>query len=254
MSVSSVGLASNQYQWPTFNSTDTDGDGELSLGEFSAVGQNVQGGSNGLDSDSIQQIFSAIDTDGDGKISRSEATSAFDKLSSAVQSGLLGAQEQFGGPPPPPPSGGDFFASADTDGSGGLSFDEFKTAAASNAPPGASAPSDDQLKAIFDKLDTNGDGQVSQDELKAAHKGHHHHHTPPAQSSDSSSDPSSTADASLSDPTSATNTDNSTTASTSSLSDLFLQAVSAYSGTSQASAQNSSADIVNQILDTLKAV
>jgi Ca2+-binding EF-hand superfamily protein len=252
MSVSSLGLVTNQYKWPSFSSADTDGDGALSLSEFGAVGQNVQGGSNGLDSNSIQQIFSAIDTDGDGKVSRSEATSAFDKLSKAVQSGLLGAQEQFGGPPPPPQADGNFFASADTDGSGGLSFDEFKTAAASNAPQGASAPSDDQLKAIFDKLDTNGDGTVSQDELKAAHKGHHHHHAeapPPAdpasgQSSDASGDSSAS---------SSTNAGTSASA-TSSLSDLFLQAVSAYTGTSQSSAQNSASNIVNQILDTLKAV
>jgi Ca2+-binding EF-hand superfamily protein len=241
MSISSIGLAQSQHKWPSFQSTDTDGDGSLSLSEFSAIGQNVQGagqgagqvGNNGLDDNSIQQIFSAIDTDSDGKISRSEATTAFNKLSSAMQSGLLGAQEQFGAPPSP----GELFASADSDGSGGLSFDEFKTAAAGDAPPGVSVPGDDQLKALFDKLDTNGDGTVSADEMKAAHKGHHRHHA-----QDVTPD-QGTATTTSADPTAASND-----ALTSTASDAFMQATAAYNNLNQ-----TLTTAVNQILDALKA-
>src|SRR5690242_14073984 len=118
MSISGVGLVPTQHKSRTFDSTDTNADGALSLDEFSAIGQNVQGGSNGLGSDSIQSLFSAIDTDSDGKISKTEAKTAFDKLSNALQSLLLGVQEQSCGAPPPK----DMFTGADTDGSGGLSL------------------------------------------------------------------------------------------------------------------------------------
>lgn len=97
MSISSVGSGStNPYQRPTFDTTDTNGDGALSLDEFSAIGQNVPGGNNGLSSQDVQSLFSAIDTNNDGSISKTEAKTAFDKLSSAVQGQLLNVQEQSG--------------------------------------------------------------------------------------------------------------------------------------------------------------
>jgi Ca2+-binding EF-hand superfamily protein len=226
MSISSVGLAQTQHKWRTFDSTDTNGDGALSLDEFSAIGQNVQGGSNGLGSDNIQSLFSAIDTDSDGKISKTEAKTAFDKLSTAMQSQLLQIQEQSGGGQSPK----DVFASADTDGSGGLSLDEFKAAAAAHVPPGAQAPDDDTLTARFKAMDKDGDGTLSQDEMKAAHRHHHAHAVPPPDQTDGSS------------------ADSSGTAS-SSLDALFLQAVSAYSNTSQ----SAGSDTTQQLLDILNA-
>ncbi|HTK14357.1 MAG TPA: EF-hand domain-containing protein [Xanthobacteraceae bacterium] len=95
MSISSVGSGyTNPYQPLTFNSADTNADGALSLDEFSAIGKNVPGGNNGLSSQDAQSLFSAIDTNADGSISKTEAKTAFDKLSSAVQGQLLNLQEQ----------------------------------------------------------------------------------------------------------------------------------------------------------------
>jgi Ca2+-binding EF-hand superfamily protein len=257
MSITGVGVAQSQPQWPTFQSTDTDGDDELSLQEFGAAGQNVPGGISSLGSQDLQSLFSAIDANSDGQISRGEATSAFSKLSNAVQSQLLGVQEQSG-----PLSPQSLFASADTDGSGGLSIDEFKASVTQNLPDGATAPNDDQLQSAFNKIDTNGDGQLSQSELKAAHHGHHHHGgPPPSQTSDSSNtdsifgpDPFSTATSSTSSADATDPNDPNATASTSptalptDLNSLLLQAVSAYTDPI-----GTASNVVNQVLDALKA-
>ena len=164
MSIGSVGSSCcSPYQRPTFDSTDKNGDGALSLDEFSAIGKNVPGGKNGLTGNDIQSLFSAIDADGDGSITKTEAKSAYDKLSSAVQGQLLGVQEQSG-----QPSG------------------------------------DNSLKAIFDSIDSNKDGSISQDELKAS--GHHHHHhggAPPLEATTDSSSTDQTAATSATDPLSA---------------------------------------------------
>jgi Ca2+-binding EF-hand superfamily protein len=244
-----VGSLQSQQQWLTFQSADTDNDDALSLQEFSAAGQNMPGGIGSLDSSSVQSLFSAIDGNGDGSISRSEATSAFQKLSSALQGTLLGTQEQTGSPSP---SG--MFASADTDGSGGLSFDEFKADVTKHLPAGATAPTDDQLQTIFGKLDNDGDGQISQSEIKAVHHGHHHHAPPPPQDASNTDsifgpDPLSTA---------ASNADSSATGSgtdsmslPTDLNSLLLQAMSAYNSNPSQSTSN---DLVSQLVDVLKAV
>lgn len=253
MSISGVGGAYNPLQWPSFSSTDTDGDDELSLQEITAAGQNLpSGGINGLSSDGLQQLFSAIDGDGDGKISRTEAKSAFDKLTNALQSTLLGAQEQSSGGPP---SLSDMFAKADTDGSGGLSFDEFKAA----APPGlsgGSAASDDKLKALFSSLDTDGDGTISQDEMKAAHAHHHHHaHAPSSSDQTPNTDAIFGPDLFSTDPNAPGASDGSGTGSTSTslpgdLNSLLLQAMDAYNVNP---GQATSSDLVSQLVDVLKA-
>jgi Ca2+-binding EF-hand superfamily protein len=268
MSISSLGLTTNQLQWPTFASSDTNGDGSISLQEFTAAGQNLPGSINSLGNDAVQNLFSAIDADGDGQISRSEATSAFDKLSSAIQNQLLQVQEQGQSAAQP----GGFFASADTDNSGGLSFDEFSAAVTQNLPAGASAPTTDQLQNRFNALDTNGDGQLSQSELKAGHGHHHHHHaaasneaTPPADSggiftattTDSGTGTATTTDTGIITATttdSGTGTDTSTGGSTQQqagdLSASLLQALSAYTSPID---QNVAGNLVNQIVDALKA-
>jgi Ca2+-binding EF-hand superfamily protein len=249
MSVSSVGSLQSQQQWLTFQSVDSDNDDALSLQEFSAAGQNMPGGIGSLDSSSVQSLFSAIDSDGNGQISRSEATSAFQKLSSALQGTLLGTQEQTGSPSP-----AGMFASADTDGSGGLSFDEFKADVTKHLPAGATAPTDDQLQTIFGKLDKDGDGQISQSEMKAAHHGHHHHAAPPPDDTSSTDsvfgpDPFSTA-ASSTDP-SATGSGTDSTSLPTDLNSLLLQAMSAYNGNPN---QSTSSNLVDQLVDVLKGV
>src|SRR3954468_9295299 len=80
----------------SFDKTDSDQSGDISLDEFSALGQKVPGGKRDLDQDALKSLFSAIDSDGNGAISRTEAKTAYDKLSQAMQSQLLTAQEQAG--------------------------------------------------------------------------------------------------------------------------------------------------------------
>jgi len=63
------------------------------------------------------------------------------------------------------------FAQADTDGSGALSVDEFKTF--------ESLVRDKMTERHFTHLDTNGDGAVSLEELQADHPGPGPGHGPP---------------------------------------------------------------------------
>lgn len=243
MSISSVGTGSySPYQRPTFDSSDTNDDGALSLDEFGAIGKNVPGGKNGLGSNDIQNLFSAIDSDGDGSITKTEAKSAYDKLSSAVQSQLLGVQEQSG----QQSFLGGIFADADTDSSGALSLDEFK-AAAQGGGQDAQAPTDSDLKNIFNSIDANKDGSISPGELKAAAKhGHHHHGPPPATASTDSQTPDQAATDPLlaalssSDPSSAQQ-------GADKVNGLFLQAVSAYTDP-----VGSASNVVGRLLDALK--
>jgi Ca2+-binding EF-hand superfamily protein len=59
--------------------------------------------------------------------------------------------------PPSPEEAAAHFAKIDTNGDGQLSLNEVQTA------------DDKKLVKRFDKIDTNSDGQLSEDELKAAH-------------------------------------------------------------------------------------
>jgi hypothetical protein len=63
------------------------------------------------------------------------------------------------------------FAKLDTDGNGQISQSEFETALGNDGVDKSSAD------ALFSKLDANGDGSISQSELtQAQHAGGHHHH------------------------------------------------------------------------------
>lgn len=62
------------------------------------------------------------------------------------------------------------FAKLDTNGDGAISQSEFESALSANGVDTSSAD------ALFSKLDTNGDGNISQSELAAARHGHGHHH------------------------------------------------------------------------------
>jgi EF-hand domain pair len=61
------------------------------------------------------------------------------------------------------------FAKLDTDGDGKISQTEFESALAADGVDTQSAD------ALFSKLDANGDGSISQSELAAAHHGGHRH-------------------------------------------------------------------------------
>ena len=91
-------LGNTQQQPPSnddvFSATDTDGNGSVSLDEFSSTAS-----STGLSTDDLSTLFGIIDSDSDGSISSTESSDFLDTLKQATS----GPQ---GGPPPGPPPGG----------------------------------------------------------------------------------------------------------------------------------------------------
>lgn len=117
---------------------------------------------------------------GAGSAALGSTPGASSQLSPATMSALLAAQSQSSAEAgTPAPTGrsealNHLFSSLGGDGKHGVSkaqFDEALGAGGSNVA---------KAEEVFGKLDTNGDGSVSLDELSAALKGkgrHHHHHT-----------------------------------------------------------------------------
>jgi len=91
-------LGNTQQQRPSnsdaFAATDTDGNGSVSLDEFSSTA-----GSTGLSTDDLSTLFGIIDSNSDGSISSTESSDFLDTLKEATS----GPQS---GPPPGPPPGG----------------------------------------------------------------------------------------------------------------------------------------------------
>ena len=152
-----------------FQQADTDGDDALSLDEFSAAApQAGPGGPQGAGGPpDPSEIFSKADADGDGSLSESEFKSVSENMGHGTKSALIDVQEMF--------------SKADANGDGSVSEDEFAAAAPKGPPPngGAGGPppgpppsgsgdDEDALSSIFDALDANGDGSLSEDEFAAA--------------------------------------------------------------------------------------
>ena len=174
-----------------FDRVDTNGDGAISLEEFTAAMSNLPASAdNSADSagsSATGDLFNQIDTDGDGAISKDEASAFRSKISAQIQAMLLLAQEQNGANTAATvnagvsgPTADSIFAKLDTDGNGSISKDEF-TAAFNNRTHRSDASGDRAAK-LFDKIDTDSDGSISPDENQAfmekmqAHGRHHHHH------------------------------------------------------------------------------
>lgn len=126
---------------------------------------------------SLEDLFSSIDSDGDGSVSKTELKSFADSLSAQMQSTLLGAQESGGaqgafGPPPPPPGEGksaaDMMSEMDTDGDGSVSSDELKAFGEAHGPKSSEAAS--KAEEAFASADTDGDGQLSSEEFETFDK------------------------------------------------------------------------------------
>lgn len=164
MSLSSVGGSAilQQLQAAMFKSADVNNDGELSSDEFSSLGQNLQaGGNNGQVSITLSFSLPAQNFSGD------------------TLSSLLDAQHQS--------HAEKMFASADADGDGKVTAKELTADLEAHAPKDASgAPAAaDMAAAMMKEGDTDGDGALSLDEMKALKPrggGHHGGHggPPPA--------------------------------------------------------------------------
>lgn len=165
-----------QIQDQMFSKLDTDGDGSVSLSELEDTAAKAAGGTaSAADTSKLEALFQSADTDGDGKLTESELDAQFRSLAPDTMSHMVQMQGQA------PPSPDEVFAKADSDGSGSLSLDEFKAmgkahgghhhhhssdSTSANAE-GTASGDDDKLAQLFSKVDADGNGQVSQDELKA---------------------------------------------------------------------------------------
>lgn len=246
MQVSSVSISSymQQIQQSLFKKADSDGDGSLSLDEFSAAGPAKDAGSANAaaKADKAAKLFKALDTDGDGQVSQSEMEALTSKLSSSTQSSLISLQQSDQGSSDPLSS---LLSKADTDGDGSLSLDEFTAA----KPKGAS---DENAAKVFADMDKDGDGKVSSDEISGfeeAHKaqggGHAHHHggghMPPPDDTSAATDADGTT--SLASVLSGTGSSDD---SPSSLADI-LNKMTADAGTSTTGATGATADFSKQL-------
>lgn len=197
-----------QARLSAFQKADTDGSGGLSLEEFKAAGPKDANG-NAIapppGAPGVEDMFASLDSDSDGSLSQAELDSGFGQkfepggqslLSGDMITQLLGqlSDSQLE----------DFFNTADQNGDGSLSGDEFTSAieslateaglsagSAGGPPPGGPPPggpppggpppggassaessdeSDDSVLTAYDALDTNKDGTVSLQEMLAANE------------------------------------------------------------------------------------
>ena len=161
-----AGLASlqqmQQMRQNMFSKADTDNDGGLSIGEFSAAGRSKSSGSaNSADQARAEKMFAAADSDSDGKLTENELDTYFTKLESRTQSQLLQFQQSAAD------RAAGFLGKADTDSDGSLSLDEFAAAG-----PGGASDTDRAALAeeLFARIDGDSDGKLTESELSTFDK------------------------------------------------------------------------------------
>lgn len=232
MQISSYSAASamQQLQQSMLQKADKDADGSLSIDEFSAAGPEKNSGQiSSADQARTEKLFKSIDADGDGKASESELGSFFKKLSNENQSSLIALQEkQSGGNPM-----SDLLSKSDADGNGSLSLEEFSAA----GPKGASS---DKSAEIFGQIDSDEDGEVTEDELAAFGETHRPDGPPPPPPSSSGDAASGTS--SMADVLAELSSDDDETSSASTLAEILGQA-----SDSEETTGDSNADFAKQI-------
>lgn len=113
---------------------DVDGDGFLSFSEFNAMRRVAL-----LPKEQRLRLFNRLDKDGDGRISRQELREIRQRRGGGrnARGGMRRLME------------------LDTDGSGGVSLEEFRAAEMFTNLPA------ERVEALFHRLDTDGDGQIT---------------------------------------------------------------------------------------------
>ena len=121
------------------------------------------GSQNAKDAARAEELFSKMDSDGDGSISESEKET-FDKgVQDRMNAMQVMAQLAGGaGGAGGPPSASDMLENADTNEDGGISLDELKASTSE-----ATSVDTETLEDLFASIDEDSDGSISEEELSS---------------------------------------------------------------------------------------
>ena len=148
-----------------FGKVDADASGGIDATEYQDLMDRM--GQGNRTSNSTESQFTALDSDGDGSLSEAEFDAGRPNVASGqAPSGGPGGMAGVGGMRPPPPTGGPQAASEDssTDDPLDTNGDGVVSLAERLAGETESTTSTNPLQALFEASDTDGDGQLSQDE------------------------------------------------------------------------------------------
>jgi len=136
-----------------FNVLDRNGDGVISQEELACHLLLAR-----YDEEAVLKIFGLVDVNSDGQLSRVELREAFIRYPSLLDAPGMGSQANFG-PNEVHMEADEVFAKVDTNGDGLLSLEELSAYLAGVEGPSYSPES---VARVYDTLDANGDGQVTQ--------------------------------------------------------------------------------------------
>ena len=171
-SVSGIGSGWEQMQRQAMQQTmfkqmDQNGDGSVTKSDLQTLAQNISQTTGA--SINVDQVFSALDTNNDGTISQSEYDSAMQQFQSGGQQGQIHGHhhhhhhgaQQAGGSDGSSDPLQALFQQMDQDGDGKISQSEFQTGMQNLTQGNGDATG---LSNLFATLDTNGDGVIDQAE------------------------------------------------------------------------------------------
>lgn len=168
--------AMSQMHAKMFSKIDANSDGGITLEEMTASASEKTKGKGGTeDSAKIAERFASMDSNSDGSVSEEEGLSFFQsQMSSQTMSGMLQAQEGGQGRPMGPPPGGAAggggqkpatFDELDTNQDGSVSLDEMLASSESDETEDTEdTDKTARLTELFSKMDTDGDGSVTESE------------------------------------------------------------------------------------------
>ena len=138
------------FKPPSFSSLDANSDSSLSLEEL--LSSAPKGASKTDNASRAEAPFKAMDSDSDGSVTSTEKD-AFDTQMATQAQAMAFMTQQLSGP-----SNADVFSATDTDSDGSVSLDEFGNDEA------AGDISSDALKQLFDLIDADGSGSITESE------------------------------------------------------------------------------------------
>lgn len=174
---SQMSIRSTKSREQMFNRMDQDGSGGINKNELSAVLEKMsEKTGTTVDND---QLFSQYDSDGDQELSQDETKNLMESLRPEVSQlggmqamqGMMGmggmgmGGMQGGMPPGPPPDSEKMFQEIDTDSSGGVSQSELQALLDETKSSTGQAT---DVSELFETYDSDGDGELNADETKSA--------------------------------------------------------------------------------------